>query len=40
MIIGAGMTSARRPPGWLVDGSLVVMTLIWGATFRILADLL
>jgi drug/metabolite transporter (DMT)-like permease len=32
----------RRPPGWLVDGSLVVMTLIWGATFvmvkRALAD--
>jgi drug/metabolite transporter (DMT)-like permease len=27
------MTGARRPPGWLVDGSLVVMTLIWGATF-------
>jgi drug/metabolite transporter (DMT)-like permease len=36
------MISARRPPGWLVDGSLVVMTLIWGATFvmvkRALAD--
>jgi drug/metabolite transporter (DMT)-like permease len=36
------MTGARRPPGWLVDGSLVVMTLIWGATFvmvkRALAD--
>jgi drug/metabolite transporter (DMT)-like permease len=29
------MTGARRPPGWLVDGSLVVMTLIWGATFVI-----
>jgi drug/metabolite transporter (DMT)-like permease len=32
----------RRPAGWLVDGSLVVMTLIWGATFvivkRALAD--
>jgi drug/metabolite transporter (DMT)-like permease len=32
----------RRPPGWLVDGSLIVMTLIWGATFvmvkRALAD--
>jgi len=32
----------RRPPGWLVDGSLVFMTLIWGATFimvkRALAD--
>ncbi|MGP0076082.1 MAG: DMT family transporter [Bryobacteraceae bacterium] len=27
------MTGSRRPPGWLVDGSLVVMTLIWGATF-------
>jgi drug/metabolite transporter (DMT)-like permease len=23
----------QRPPGWLVDSSLVVMTLIWGATF-------
>jgi len=36
------MTGARRPAGWLVDGSLVVMTLIWGATFvmvkRALAD--
>src|ERR1700733_8655200 len=36
------MISARRPPGWLVDGSLVVMTLIWGVTFvivkRALAD--
>ena len=34
--------TARRPPGWLVDGSLVCMTLIWGATFimvkRALAD--
>jgi drug/metabolite transporter (DMT)-like permease len=34
--------TARRPPGWLVDGSLVAMTLIWGATFvivkRALAD--
>jgi drug/metabolite transporter (DMT)-like permease len=32
----------RRPAGWLVDGSLVVMTLIWGVTFvivkRALAD--
>jgi drug/metabolite transporter (DMT)-like permease len=32
----------RRPAGWLLDGSLVVMTLIWGATFilvkRALAD--
>jgi drug/metabolite transporter (DMT)-like permease len=32
----------RRPAGWLVDGSLVVITLIWGATFvmvkRALAD--
>lgn len=32
----------RRPPGWLVDGSLVLMTLVWGATFvlvkRALAD--
>jgi drug/metabolite transporter (DMT)-like permease len=32
----------RRPPAWLVDGSLVFMTLIWGATFvmvkRALAD--
>jgi len=32
----------RRPAGWLVDSSLVVMTLIWGATFitvkRALAD--
>ena len=32
----------RRPPSWLVDGSLVLMTLIWGATFvlvkRALAD--
>jgi drug/metabolite transporter (DMT)-like permease len=32
----------QRPAGWLVDGSLVVMTLIWGATFvlvkRALAD--
>ena len=32
----------RRPPGWLVDSSLVFMTLIWGATFvmvkRALAD--
>ena len=32
----------RRPAGWLVDGSLVAMTLIWGATFvlvkRALAD--
>jgi len=27
------MTGARRPPGWLVDGSLVIMTLVWGATF-------
>ncbi|HEX5229575.1 MAG TPA: DMT family transporter [Bryobacteraceae bacterium] len=25
--------SGQRPPGWLVDGSLVMMTLIWGATF-------
>src|SRR5271168_133130 len=36
------MTDARRPAGWMVDGSLVVMTLIWGATFvmvkRALAD--
>jgi drug/metabolite transporter (DMT)-like permease len=23
----------RRPAGWLVDGSLVAVTLIWGATF-------
>jgi drug/metabolite transporter (DMT)-like permease len=23
----------RRPPGWFVDSSLIVMTLIWGATF-------
>lgn len=23
----------RRPAGWLVDGSLAMMTLIWGATF-------
>ncbi len=34
--------SARRPPGWLVDGSLVFMTFIWGVTFimvkRALAD--
>ncbi len=34
--------TGRRPAGWLVDGSLVVMTLIWGATFvmvkRALAD--
>ncbi|HTB16655.1 MAG TPA: DMT family transporter, partial [Bryobacteraceae bacterium] len=32
----------RRPAGWQVDGSLVVMTLIWGVTFvivkRALAD--
>jgi drug/metabolite transporter (DMT)-like permease len=32
----------RRPAGWLVDSSLVMMTLIWGATFfmvkRALAD--
>lgn len=32
----------QRPPGWLVDGSLALMTLIWGATFilvkRALAD--
>jgi drug/metabolite transporter (DMT)-like permease len=32
----------RRPAGWLVDGGLVVMTLIWGVTFvivkRALAD--
>jgi len=32
----------RRPAGWLVDGSLVLMTLIWGVTFvmvkRALAD--
>lgn len=32
----------HRPPGWLVDGSLVLMTLIWGATFimvkRAIAD--
>ena len=32
----------RRPAGWLVDGSLVMITLIWGATFvlvkRALAD--
>ena len=32
----------RRPAAWLVDGSLVAMTLIWGATFvlvkRALAD--
>src|SRR5579863_866333 len=27
------MTGSRRPPGWLVDGSLVVMTLVWGVTF-------
>jgi drug/metabolite transporter (DMT)-like permease len=27
------MTGGRRPPGWLVDGSLVIMTLVWGATF-------
>jgi drug/metabolite transporter (DMT)-like permease len=26
-------TGTRRPAGWLVDGSLVVMTLIWGSTF-------
>lgn len=25
--------TGRRPAGWLVDGSLVMMTLIWGATF-------
>ena len=25
--------SGQRPPGWLVDGSLVFMTLVWGATF-------
>jgi len=34
--------SERRTAGWLVDGSLVVITLIWGATFvlvkRALAD--
>ncbi len=34
--------TGQRPAGWLVDGSLVVMTLIWGATFvlvkRALAD--
>lgn len=34
--------TAGRPAGWLVDGSLLVMTLIWGATFvlvkRALAD--
>ena len=34
--------TARRPPGWAVDGSLVFMTFIWGATFimvkRALAD--
>jgi drug/metabolite transporter (DMT)-like permease len=34
--------NGRRPPGWLVDGSLVGMTVIWGATFilvkRALAD--
>jgi drug/metabolite transporter (DMT)-like permease len=34
--------SGQRPPGWLVDGSLVLLTLIWGATFimvkRALAD--
>ncbi len=23
----------RRPPGWLVDSSLVFMTFVWGATF-------
>lgn len=36
------MKAERRPPRWLVDGSLLVMTLIWGATFvvvkRALAD--
>lgn len=34
--------NSGRPPGWLVDASLVLMTLIWGATFimvkRALAD--
>ena len=34
--------TGQRPAGWLVDGSLMVMTLIWGATFvlvkRALAD--
>lgn len=34
--------NSGRPPGWLVDSSLVMMTLIWGATFilvkRALAD--
>jgi len=34
--------SGQRPPGWLVDGSLVFMTFIWGVTFimvkRALAD--
>lgn len=34
--------NVRRPPSWLVDSSLVFMTLIWGATFimvkRALAD--
>jgi drug/metabolite transporter (DMT)-like permease len=38
---GAGIAQ-RRPPSWLVDSSLVLMTFIWGATFimvkRALAD--
>src|ERR1700692_3692002 len=38
---GSGMNE-RRPAGWQVDGSLVLMTFIWGATFvlvkRPLAD--
>ena len=25
--------NGSKPPGWLVDLSLVVMALIWGATF-------
>ena len=36
------MKAQRPPPRWQVDGSLLVMTLIWGATFvvvkRALAD--